>query len=75
MKVIVIGGGGTIGGPVADALSARHEVVRVGRRVDEEVDIGGDRRGLRPELAREGRVGASLQRKRHRHTRAAQAVQ
>jgi NAD(P)-dependent dehydrogenase (short-subunit alcohol dehydrogenase family) len=32
MKVIVIGGGGgTIGGPVADALSARHEVIRVGR--------------------------------------------
>ena len=31
MKVIVIGGGGTIGGPVADALSARHEVIKVGR--------------------------------------------
>jgi NAD(P)-dependent dehydrogenase (short-subunit alcohol dehydrogenase family) len=31
MKVIVIGGGGTIGRPVADALSARHEVIRVGR--------------------------------------------
>ena len=31
MKVIVIGGYGTIGGPVADALSDRHEVVRVGR--------------------------------------------
>ncbi|HLM58304.1 MAG TPA: hypothetical protein VK422_19530 [Pyrinomonadaceae bacterium] len=31
MKVIVIGGEGTIGRPVADALSARHEVVRVGR--------------------------------------------
>jgi NAD(P)-dependent dehydrogenase (short-subunit alcohol dehydrogenase family) len=32
MKVIVIGGGGTIGGPVADALSTRHEVIRVGRK-------------------------------------------
>jgi NAD(P)-dependent dehydrogenase (short-subunit alcohol dehydrogenase family) len=31
MKVIVIGGNGTIGRPVADALSARHEVIRVGR--------------------------------------------
>lgn len=31
MKVIIIGGYGTIGGPVADALSERHEVVRVGR--------------------------------------------
>ena len=31
MKVIVIGGHGTIGRPVADALSARHEVIRVGR--------------------------------------------
>jgi nucleoside-diphosphate-sugar epimerase len=31
MKVIVIGGMGTIGRPVADALSARHEVIRVGR--------------------------------------------
>lgn len=36
MKVIVIGGaGGTIGGPVADALSARHEVIRVGRNSGE----------------------------------------
>ena len=31
MKVIVIGGNGTIGRPVAEALSARHEVIRVGR--------------------------------------------
>ncbi len=31
MKVIVIGGEGTIGRPVADALSARHEVIRAGR--------------------------------------------
>jgi nucleoside-diphosphate-sugar epimerase len=31
MKVIVIGGRGTIGRPVADALSTRHEVIRVGR--------------------------------------------
>lgn len=31
MKVIVIGGNGTIGGPVADALSPRYEVIRVGR--------------------------------------------
>ncbi len=31
MKVIVIGGEGTIGRPVADALSARHEVIRVSR--------------------------------------------
>src|SRR5215216_7448590 len=31
MKVIVIGGNGTIGRPVSDALSARHEVIRVGR--------------------------------------------
>jgi NAD(P)-dependent dehydrogenase (short-subunit alcohol dehydrogenase family) len=31
VKVIVIGGNGTIGRPIAEALSARHEVVRVGR--------------------------------------------
>lgn len=31
MRVIVIGGNGTIGRPVAEALAARHEVVRVGR--------------------------------------------
>ena len=31
MRVIVIGGNGTIGRPVAEALSARHEVIRVGR--------------------------------------------
>jgi NAD(P)-dependent dehydrogenase (short-subunit alcohol dehydrogenase family) len=35
MKVIVIGGNGTIGRPVADALSARHEVIRVGRNSGE----------------------------------------
>lgn len=40
MRVIVIGATGTIGGPVADALSPRHEVVRVGNRSGElTVDI------------------------------------
>lgn len=32
MRVVVIGGTGLIGGAVADALAARHEVVRVGHR-------------------------------------------
>ena len=32
MKVTIIRGSGTIGGPVADALWARHEVIRVGRK-------------------------------------------
>jgi len=31
MKIVVIGATGTIGAPVADALAARHEVVRVSR--------------------------------------------
>ncbi|HEX6747278.1 MAG TPA: short chain dehydrogenase [Longimicrobium sp.] len=40
MKVIVIGGTGTIGGPVADALAPRHEVVRAARSGgDVRVDI------------------------------------
>jgi len=40
MRVIVIGGTGTIGRAVAEALSGRHEVVRVGHtRGDYQVDI------------------------------------
>lgn len=40
MKIIVIGGTGTIGQAVADALAARHEVVRAGRsHGDQRVDI------------------------------------
>jgi NAD(P)-dependent dehydrogenase (short-subunit alcohol dehydrogenase family) len=40
MKVVVVGAGGTIGQAVVRALSARHEVVRVGRtRGDYQVDI------------------------------------
>src|SRR5438477_9685799 len=40
MKVIVIGASGTIGRAVAEALSARHQVVRVGRtRSDYQVDL------------------------------------
>ena len=41
MRVIVIGATGTIGGPVADTLATRHEVVRVGHSGGEHtVDIG-----------------------------------
>lgn len=40
MKIIVVGATGTIGSAVADALEARHEVVRVGNRGGEHtVDI------------------------------------
>src|SRR5579859_4770186 len=40
MKIIVIGASGTIGRPLADKLSERHEIVRVGRtRGDHQVDI------------------------------------
>jgi NAD(P)-dependent dehydrogenase (short-subunit alcohol dehydrogenase family) len=35
MRVIVIGGSGTIGRPVVEALSTRHEVIRVGRNSGE----------------------------------------
>ncbi|MGN9843097.1 short chain dehydrogenase [Nonomuraea sp. H19] len=39
MKIIVIGATGIIGGAVADALEARHEVVRVARRGQVRVDM------------------------------------
>jgi NAD(P)-dependent dehydrogenase (short-subunit alcohol dehydrogenase family) len=40
MKIIVIGASGTIGRPLADKLSERHEVVRVGKtHGDYQVDI------------------------------------
>lgn len=40
MRVVVIGGTGTIGGPVADALDADHDLVRVGHTSgDRQVDI------------------------------------
>lgn len=39
MKLIVIGATGTIGKAVADALAARHEVVRVSRKSELRVDI------------------------------------
>jgi NAD(P)-dependent dehydrogenase (short-subunit alcohol dehydrogenase family) len=40
VKVVVIGASGVIGGAVADALQARHEVVRASRRGDPRVDLG-----------------------------------
>ena len=39
MKIIVVGATGTIGAAVADALAARHEVVRASRSGQPSVDI------------------------------------
>jgi RmlD substrate binding domain len=40
MKIILIGGAGTLGGAVDKALKVRHEIVRVGRKSgDFQVDI------------------------------------
>jgi NAD(P)-dependent dehydrogenase (short-subunit alcohol dehydrogenase family) len=39
MKVIVVGATGTIGAAVADALAARHEVVRASRRGEPRADL------------------------------------
>ena len=39
MKIMVIGATGTIGGAVADALAARHEVVRASRTSKVRVDV------------------------------------
>ena len=40
MKIIIIGASGTVGRAVTEALSRRHEVIRVGRtQGDEQVDI------------------------------------
>lgn len=38
MRVIVVGATGTIGRAVVEALSGRHEVVRVGNRSGEVLD-------------------------------------
>lgn len=47
MRIIVVGGTGTIGRAVADALTERHEVVRVGHDSGEhQVDLG-DRDSIR----------------------------
>jgi NAD(P)-dependent dehydrogenase (short-subunit alcohol dehydrogenase family) len=40
MKVIVVGATGTIGGAVATALEAEHDVVRASRRGEPRVDLG-----------------------------------
>lgn len=39
MKIMVVGASGTIGKAVADALSARHEVVRASRKGDVLIDL------------------------------------
>jgi NAD(P)-dependent dehydrogenase (short-subunit alcohol dehydrogenase family) len=39
MRAVVVGATGTLGREVADALEARHEVVRVSRRGDPHVDL------------------------------------
>jgi NAD(P)-dependent dehydrogenase (short-subunit alcohol dehydrogenase family) len=53
MRIVVVGATGTIGRPVADALAARHEVLRASRRGELRLDI------TRPESIREmyGRLG------------------
>lgn len=40
MRIVVIGATGTIGGAVADALEARHDVVRASRHGAVQVDLG-----------------------------------
>lgn len=39
MRIIVVGATGTIGRAVADALAARHEVIRASRKSEAQVDI------------------------------------
>jgi nucleoside-diphosphate-sugar epimerase len=39
MKVIVVGGTGTVGSKVSEALEARHEVIRASRRGEPRVDL------------------------------------
>jgi NAD(P)-dependent dehydrogenase (short-subunit alcohol dehydrogenase family) len=43
VKVIVIGGTGTIGSAVSDALQGRHEVIAASRRGDPHVDLADSR--------------------------------
>ncbi|VDZ90273.1 short chain dehydrogenase [Lelliottia amnigena] len=54
MKIVIIGASGTVGRAVTEALSRRHEVIRVGRtNGDEQVDITSQ--GERPGAVREDR--------------------
>ncbi len=57
MRIIVVGATGTIGRAVADALSAKHEVVGVSRNSDVRVDIA-DRSSIHGLFAKTGRVDA-----------------
>lgn len=58
MKVIVIGAEGDIGGAVCDALSARHDIIKVGRTSgDVHADIA-DRASIDAMYRKIGKVGA-----------------
>lgn len=57
MKVLVIGATGTIGAAVADALAARHEVLRASRHGPIVVDLGNPG-SIRAMYAKVGRVDA-----------------
>ncbi len=58
MRVLIVGGGGTIGKAVFDELRARHEVLTAGRASgDFRVDIA-DRASIRAMFAKAGRLDA-----------------
>ncbi|MGH6929348.1 MAG: NAD-dependent epimerase/dehydratase family protein, partial [Dongiaceae bacterium] len=58
MRIVVVGASGTIGNPVAAALQARHEIVKVGSKSgDARVDIK-DSASIRALFEKTGRVDA-----------------
>jgi NAD(P)-dependent dehydrogenase (short-subunit alcohol dehydrogenase family) len=67
MRILIIGAEGTIGRAVTAALSARHEVIRAGRKSgDVQGDIG-DRRSIEALYAKVGKVDAVVSAAGHVH--------
>ena len=67
MRILIVGAEGTVGQAVTAALSARHEVIKAGRKSgDVQVDIG-DRRSIDALYAKIGKVDAVVATAGHVH--------
>ena len=66
MKIIVVGASGTIGRAVSEELSQRHDVIRVGRTRDYQVDIT-SQESVEALFAQTGEVDAIVSTTGNRH--------